>query len=78
MNRELSLHPDSLEVIKLLLESLWVLELYIGRINRRDAVGMATQGEPLPCEVQLLVTFTAINFEVSCEVISSKGRGNKA
>lgn len=78
MNGKLSLHPDALQVVKLLLEPLWVFELDVGRINRHDAIGVAAHGEVLPRKVQLFVTFTPVHFKVCREIICAESCSNES
>ena len=72
MYRELGLHANRLEIVKLFLQARWILELHVWRVNGDDSIGMATESKPLASEIEFFVTFTSIDLEISREVIRAK------
>ena len=78
VNGKLSFHTYRFEIVELLLQTLRILKLNVWRINRDYTICMATKGEPFTCKIQFFITFTSVNFEVSCEVIGTEGSRYKS
>lgn len=78
VNCELGLHADRLEEFQLSLQTLLVLVEDVGSVDGNNTESMAVQSEPLTSEVKLFVVVASVDFEVSSEVIRTKGGSNEA